>query len=243
MRAQLVFSALAATVLAAAVAVSTFAAAPPAKPSPCKGVRNCITVNGPWVAVPASGAAIYLLECPKRNGYVAGIDTRATSADVRASLDARLPSPPSPLSKAATSITGPYVLFTAYSAKGKPGLLQPWIGCVPTPPTNPRVTTSARVAPRVAKTGAPINRWQTTVQVHKGRQTASRGCGKGERLLGGWTAIDFKTGDTPPAIGLASKIHPTHTIGDVSVVASITTDAGIPLAGFPEVQVGATCAK
>src|SRR5581483_9164117 len=96
--------------------------------------------------VPANGVGTFLLECPKRNGYVDGIDTLASSTDVRASWDARLPNPPSPLAKASTTLAGPYVLFTAYSAGGKPGLLQPWIGCVPTPPTNPRVTTSARVA-------------------------------------------------------------------------------------------------
>ena len=231
--------------LAAGAAGSTaaYAAAPaqPSKPNPCKGIRNCITVNGPWVAVPANGAATYLLECPKRNGYVAGIDSLATSSDVRASWDARLPNPPSPLSKAAQSLTGPYILFTAYSAAGKAGLLQPWIGCVPIPPTNPRVTTSARVV-AVAKPGKPIDRWQTTVRVHAGHQTGTRACGKGERLLGGWTAIDFKT-DTAPSPSVASKIHPTLTLADGDVAVSIQTEAGVPQGDFPEVQVGATCAK
>jgi hypothetical protein len=227
---------------AAAGAGAAFAArtASVPRPNPCKGVRNCITVNGPWVAVPASGAATFLLECPKRNGYVAGIDTLASSSDVRASWNARLPAPPSPISKAATVITGPFILFTAYSAGGKQGLLQPWIGCVPVPPQNPRSTTSARVA-AVAKPGAPVNLWQTTIPVHTGHQTASRGCGKGERLLGGWQATAFK-GDNP-APALASKVHVTLAIGDGRVAVSVRTDAGIPLAAFPEVQVGATCAK
>src|SRR5581483_3688716 len=124
--------ALATAVLAAAALAAT---PPPAKkPNPCKGIKNCITVNGPWVAVPANGPATFLLECPKRNGYVGGIDALASSDDVRMSWDARLPSPiNTPLTKTTNSITGPYAFFSGYSAAGKQGLMQPWIGCVPTP--------------------------------------------------------------------------------------------------------------
>jgi hypothetical protein len=211
------------------------------KPAPCKGVRNCITVNGPWVAVPATGSMTFLLECPKRNGYVAGIDSLASSSDVRVSWGARLPQPPSPISKAATVITGPFILFTAYSAGGKQGLLQPWLGCVPVPPQNPRSTTSARVAD-VAKPGAPLDFWQTTVPLNPGHQTVTRSCGKGERLLGGWQATVFKS-DNAPSPALAGKVHVALTVADGRVAASVKTDRGIPLAAFPAVQVGATCAK
>jgi hypothetical protein len=241
---RFVLGALATAAVAASAAAGAFAAAQagPGKPTPCKGIRNCITVNGPWVAVPATGTATFLLECPKRNGYVAGIDTLASSTDVRALWEARLPQPPSPLSKATTSITGPYVLFTAVSAGGKRGLLQPWIGCVPTPPTNPRVTTSARVAPRVTKPGAPVDRWQTTLDLHAGHQTGSRGCGKGERLVDGWQSIAFKS-DAAPDPALAAKVSVGLKIGDGRVAVSVQTRPGIPSSAFPEVQVGATCAK
>jgi hypothetical protein len=233
--------AAAATAATAALAAAAALPANAPKPNPCKGSKNCITVDGPWVAVPAKGSATYLLECPKRNGYVAGIDVRASSADVRASWDARLPQPPAPISKAANSLSGPYVFFTAVSAAGKQGVMQPWIGCVPTPPTNPRVTTSARRAAATTP-GKALDRWQTTLRVHAGRQSATRACGKGERLVGGWQAVAFKA-DTAPSPALQGKVHTTLATGDGRMLISVLTDAGLPGSAFPEVQVGAVCAK
>jgi hypothetical protein len=231
----------AATAILAAAALA--ATPPPAKkPNPCKGIKNCITVNGPWVAVPGSGAATFLLECPKRNGYVGGIDALTSSDDVRMSWEARMPQPiNTPLAKTTNSLSGPYAFFTGISAAGKRGFMQPWIGCVPTPPTNPRVTVSARAA-SAALPGKPVDRWQKTVMVHAGHQTATRACGKGERLLGGWQAIAFKA-DAFPNAALQGKVHPTLATGDGQMVVSVKTDPGIPDSAFPEVQVGALCAK
>jgi hypothetical protein len=230
-------AAIAVTALAAATAGLAAAPAVPLKANPCKGLKNCITVGGPWVAVPAQGEANFLLECPKRKGTVGGVDALASSQDVRMEWDAYLGAP---LHSGTT--TGSIVFFRAASAGGRPGLLQPYLGCVPTPPQNPRATTSARVV-RVTRPGKPVDRWQTTVTLHAGHQTATRACGaKGERLLGGWQATAFRSADAPdPA--LAAKVHVSLTVGDGRVAVSIQTDAGISDAAFPEVQVGATCAK
>ena len=199
----------------------------------------CITVNGPWVAVPARGEATFLLECPKRQGTVGGVDVLASSTDVRVTWDAGVPSAPI---RGGGNTTGPYLLFHAVSATGKPGLMQPWIGCLPNPPTNPRSTTSARVV-AITKPGKPVDLWQTSVPLHAGRQTASRACGgKGERLLSGWQATAFKV-DSAPSTALAAHVHAAVVVGDVRVAASIATSAGIPAGDEPEVQVGAVCAK
>src|SRR5204862_7661796 len=138
------------------------------KANPCKGLKNCITVGGPWVAVPAQGEMNYLLECPKRKGTIGGVDALASSPDVRMTWDAHVGAP---LHSGTT--TGAIAFFRAYSEGGRRGLLQPYIGCVPTPPQNPRATTSARVA-RATRPGKPIDRWQSTVRLHAGQQTASR---------------------------------------------------------------------
>ena len=49
--------------------------------------------------------------------------------------------------------------------------------------------------------------------------------------------------DALPKPALQSKVHPTLAMGDGRMVVSIKTDAGVPAAAFPEVQVGALCAK
>jgi len=230
---------LAALVALLAVSAAAVAFGAPPKAIPCNGQKQCITVNGPWVAVPAHGEATFLLECPKRQGTVGGVDVLSSSADVRVSWEGGVPSAPI---RGGGTTTGPYLLFHAFSAGGKPGLMQPWIGCLPTPPTSPRSTTSARVV-AVAKPGKALDLWQTSIALHAGRQTASRACGKsGERLLGGWQATAFKA-DVAPSPALGTKVHAALTVGDARVVVSTLTAAGIPAVAMPEIQAGAVCAK
>ena len=95
---------------------------------------------GPWVAVPAQGEASFLLECPKRQGTIGGVDALASSADVHLSWDARAAVP----LKSGTT-TGSIMFFRAGSAHARPGSFQPTLGCIPPPKTNPRSTLSARV--------------------------------------------------------------------------------------------------
>jgi hypothetical protein len=217
-------------------------AAPPApKADPCKGIKNCITVPGPWVAVPAHGEANFLLECPKRQGTVGGYDGLATSTDVRVTWDAYLGAP----IKAGTASSSPFGFFRAVSAGGRPGEFQPYIGCIPPPKANPRVTTSARLVRAAALTapGRPLDRWQTKVLLRAGaHQAGSRACGKGERLVSGWQATAFAS-DDPTAPALASKVHVDLRTGDGRMLVAIRTDAGLPATAKAEVQVGAVCAK
>jgi hypothetical protein len=209
---------------------------PGPKANPCKGVKNCVTVGGPWVAVPSSGEANFLMECPKRSGTIGGIDALATSADVRVVWEGNVGSPVRP-----GTTTTFLVYFHAYSARGQNGLFQPYIGCIPTPKVNPRSTLSARIA-RPGPGG--LDHWETLVNVKSGTsQTVTRGCGKkGERLLDAWHSVAFGASVAPnPA--LANKVHVTVTIAHGAVVASIHTDAGLPAVAQPQVQIGAVCAK
>ena len=233
------------SLVAATATVATFAASPkkpassskssPLTANPCKGVKNCVTVGGPWVAVPPSGEANYLMECPKRSGVIGGIDALATSADVRVVWEGNVGSPVRP----GTTPTF-LAFFHAYSARGHDGLFQPYIGCIPSPKVNPRSTVSARIT-RPAPAG--LDHWETLVDVKAGTtQKVVRGCGKGERLLDAWHAVAFGATDAPSPT-LASKVHVTLTTSRGAVVASIQTDAGMPAIAQPEVQIGAVCAK
>ena len=79
----------------------------------CNGIRQCISVPGPWVVVPARGGVTYLLECPQRRGIVGGLDALASSRDVRVAFSANLGAPVSP----GTSTTR-YAVFRGVSAGG-----------------------------------------------------------------------------------------------------------------------------
>jgi hypothetical protein len=239
--------ALAATLAAAAaLAGAAYAAAPaaPPKTTQCKGVKNCVTVPGPWVAVAPNAETVFLLECPKRQGIIAGIDALSSSKAVRVTWEAKLGTPV----RAGTS-TGFLAFFHAWSSNGRPGSFQPVLGCIPPPKVNERSPLSAR-ATVITKPGDPVNRWQISVPLKPGaRQTVARACGgkknNKERLIGGWSAITFGTKETttPPNANLASKVHLQLTIGDVRVVASVRTDASMPEGAIPKVQVGAVCTK
>jgi hypothetical protein len=258
---RLLLSVAAAFLAAGAVAAGALAVAqpqpPPAAPeagpvkaNPCVGAdgkptKGCKVIAGPWVAVPATGEATFLLECTKRRGYVVGVDVLATSADVRVAWEANPGAPVRP----ATS-TGYFGFFRASSANAKAGLFQPYIGCIPAPKPQKRSTVSWRItkesrvltSARAVRPGAFLDRRQTLLPLKAGNQTASRGCEKGERLLSGWYAVVFGS-KAAPSPALVSKVHVTLAATSGKVVASVRTDAGIPAAAAAKLQVGAVCAK
>ena len=138
MTARVILSTVAVAFLAACtVAALAIAAGPPPPPisaNPCQEVKNCKPTAGPWVAVPASGEADFLLECPKRAGTIGGTDVLASSPDVRVVWEGN---PGSPVRPGTTTVF--FAFFRATSAHGKPGLFQPYIGCIP-----PQKVTHAR---------------------------------------------------------------------------------------------------
>jgi hypothetical protein len=124
---------LAGALLTLAVSAGALAAKkpPPAPPKTqqCKRIKNCISVPGPWVAVPAHGEVTYLLECPKRQGIIGGFDALASSKDIRVSWDGKLGDG---AVRPGTSTIG-VAFFRAESASGQAGSFQPVLGCIPPP--------------------------------------------------------------------------------------------------------------
>ena len=248
------FSVATASLIAGATSAIALAAAPakakpppPPKANPCLEVKNCKVTAGPWVAVPATGEATFLLECPKRTGTIGGTDALASSTDVRVSVEWNATlgeglnaGPGSPIRPGTT--TAFLAFFHAYSGQGKPGLFQPYIGCIPEQKVKPRSRLSARVTPRITRPGAYLIRRQDLFELKSGSQTQSEGCGKGERLLSGWYAVVFGSEKAPdPALG--AKVHVSLSRSGGRVVALAQTDSGVPAAAHVQLQVGAVCSK
>jgi hypothetical protein len=217
--------------LLGALGVAAVTAAPGGAQGECRGIQQCIPVGGPWVYVQRGAETQFLQSCGSR-GVVGGVDARATSTDVRLSYDARLGAPVSPGVTTTRS-----VLFRGRLARGRRGSFQPWLGCIPASAGGGRSTVSARTAP-----GPSLDRVARIVVVAPGEaKTASVACPAGDRLVGGWHAIAFRTGQAPP-LGTAARVHADHVlIGSRVVVTVVSTDA-LSIDVHAVVQVGAECA-
>ena len=224
-------SLLAAAALVAALAVATLPGTASAQ-NECNGIPRCIPVEGPWVAVPAQGEAVFALGCPQGKGVVAGTDAQASSIDIRASFDGILGSP---VSYGRTTHSS--VLFRAVSAVHKGGSFKPAIGCIPAP-SAVRNTIAAKVTP----VGPPLDLRFKTLALRPGVQTTvTMACPTGESLVDTWSATAFNS-QRPPAPGLASAIHvQARQVGE-KVLLAVTTSEALPAAAHALVQVGVRCA-
>jgi hypothetical protein len=185
------------------------------------------------VVVPAETEADYLLACPRRRGVVGGLDALATSRDVRISFDGRLGSPVGP-----GTTTGRDAFFRAVTVSGARGAFRPYLGCIPAGGGGSRSTTSARVTPP----GLPLDRVAKNVRLGSPTvQTIVVSCPRGERLLGGWHALAFRT-RKPPDLVLVGYVRIDREISRGRVVVHVVTSEGVPPKMHAEVQVGAVCA-
>ncbi|HUK43884.1 MAG TPA: hypothetical protein VLV28_01185 [Gaiellaceae bacterium] len=220
--------------LAALVSGLAFAAVPggAGAANECNGVPRCIPVEGPWVAVPASGEADYVLSCPQGKGIVAGTDGRASSTDIRATFDGILGSP-----VASGRTTNSAVLFRAVSAHHRAGLFKPFIGCIPTE-TAVRNTIATELSPL----GAPLDFRTMTVKISPGLQrTVTLSCPAGESLVDSWNATAF--GTAKPAPQLASAIQVQTKIVNGRARLAITASEALPAGIQAQVQIGVRCAR
>jgi hypothetical protein len=232
------------------VAAATFAAASLAQPQAapqttqeCNKVKVCVHVVGPWVAVPGTGEATWLLECPKRQGSVAGTDARASSAHIHIWFDAQNGAP---IQQGIT--TGSFLLFHAISDDGKPGAFEPFLGCIPTKAqSSSRSTLSARrvraasALPGTA-VGVPLDPHAKLVALEVGStQTATQTCPTGETLVGSWSGLAFNTRTPPDVASVLGIVSTTTTVVGRSVKGVIQTGS-LPFADEPVVQIGAVCA-
>jgi hypothetical protein len=228
--------------LAAIFVVATVAAVFPAvggATNECKGIQDCISVPGPWVLIVPGRRTEYLLSCPNGNGVVAGLDSQATSSNVRVSFDGQLGAPVSP-----GVTTTRNALFHALTLSSHRESFQPFLGCVRGGGGGGRSTVSARSpAAKPTPAGAPLDRHAQTVVLRPGLvRSASVRCPAGERLAGSWSALAFRT-KNPPDLAQANDVELQRVVvtkGKATVTA-LATDALSPDARAV-VQVGVECA-
>jgi hypothetical protein len=232
-----VIRAVAATiVLAAALLVG---AAPSQAAGECKGLKVCIPVAGPWVAIPAPGGiertTSWKLVCPK--GIVGGVDARASEQAVAVEFPGRLGSPVNPGITTTSSL-----LFRGTYAGSTPRVTSymPFIGCIPTSGGGQRTRTSFQRTSAV-KPGDPITLRVASLELLPGRLVrATLGCKPGERLLGSSHSVGLYTVAVPPRAQLAA-VHVIRVRRGQKILVSATR-RGLSNGIRAVVQVQAECA-
>jgi hypothetical protein len=232
---------LAGAVFAAAGLARTSAA--PQTTQECNKVKVCVHVIGPWVAVPATGEATWLLECSKRQGSVGGTDARASSVHIHVWFDGQIGAP---ISQGVT--TGSFLLFHAISDDGKAGSFEARLGCIPIKKqSSSRSTLSARRAAAVPGTpvGVPLDPYATSIVLSVGsKQTASQACPKKETLVGSWSGLAFNSTGPPANVAAAlGKVTTKTSVEGSSVNGVVQTSSSFPGPTTAEVQIGAVCAS
>ncbi len=217
--------------LVAAFAVAAATASQAGAQNECQGIQQCIPVGGPWVYVHGSAETDFLVSCGSK-GVVGGLDALATSTAVRVSFDGRLGAPVAPGTTTTRS-----VLFRGRLSGASRGAFQPWVGCIPASGGGGRSTVSARVAP-----GPSLDRVARIVIVSPGEvKTASIGCPSGEKLIGGWHAIAFRTKNAP-TLADADRVRVHHALAGGKVVATVASTDALSIDAHAVVQIGAECA-
>jgi hypothetical protein len=223
--------------LAAAAAAALLAAAvtppPPARAAgECNGLPRCISVPGPWVAVPASGEVDYLLECPGAKGVVGGTDALVSSQAVHVSFDGI---PGSPVAYGRT--TSFQVLFRAVSGDHRAAVFQPYIGCIPVQGSG-RITTGVAA---VLPLGPPLDLKAEDVPLGPGvERSVSVACGIGEHLVDSWTATAFATA-APPRPELAATVSVHGGVNGGVASAALEGSEALPASAHALVQLGVRC--
>ena len=205
----------------------------------CDGLDICISVPGPWVAVPAAPVrgtrtVYYQLTCP-RGSIVGGVDAvqRDRSLDVR--FLGTMGSPINPGISTARS-----VLFVATHARTRRTSFRPFAGCIPTSGGGGRGTTFfAAVAPPRAR--PPVRRVRT-VRVRPGGGRAAVGCRQGERLVDSSHAVGFRS-RRPPSARLMAGVAAAHRRLDDRVEVQARRGSAVPTSARVVVQVHAVCAR
>ena len=191
----------------------------------CRGLDVCISVPGPWVAVPAAPRSgtrtvMYRLTCP-RNAIAAGTDAlRLRGLEVTF-----IGATGSPIGPGVT--TAREVWFVAVWAGSAPTTFRPFLGCVPTSGGGRSTTARAPSAPE-----PPFVRRARNVT-----RNGSLSCRAGERLVGASHAVGFRLRQAPAPATLTAVAVTVRRRGD-TVVATV----GRTVRGA-HVQLQALCAR
>jgi hypothetical protein len=211
----------------------------------CRGLDVCISVPGPWVAVPSAAArraAIvhYQLSCPRRS-VVGGLDAVLANRSIDVKFLGSLGSPVNP-----GITTGRSVVFVATYARQRRTSFRPFIGCIPQSGGGGRETTSytpeSRVAPAAVQQRPPERRVRT-LRVRAGeRPRLAARCRTGERLVGSSHAVAFRR-PRPPSAQIMSGVRVARHVEDGRVEVSAARSAAVPRGMRVEVQVHLLCAR
>jgi len=213
----------------AVAAAALFASGASGATVECAGIPTCIDVPGPWVAVPASGEAKFLLDCPQRRGVVGGVDALASSRRIHVTFEGLLGGPVAP-----GRTTTRYAFFRAVSGNHREGLFEPRIGCIPSSAGGPQTT-----AYTITPAGPATDLAAATLPVKPGSvRRATLGCANGGRLVESWNATAFAT---PVPSVFADAVTVVRTVRNGQVTIKITASEALPQAAL--VQVGVRCAK
>jgi hypothetical protein len=211
----------------------------------CRGLDVCVSVPGPWVAVPAASAqqarvVNYQLTCPRRH-IVGGLDAVLTDRRLDVKFLGSLGSPVNP-----GITTGRSAVFVATYARQRRTSFQPFIGCIPQSGGGGRDTTSYTpfsIAAPVAVRPKPPERRVRTLRVRPGAaRRLVAGCAAGERLVGSSHAVGFRRPAAPSAALMGSvRVERRSSSGRVEV--SAVRSNGVPRGTRVEVQVHLLCAR
>jgi hypothetical protein len=239
-----------AVVIAALLLVAPGAAGEAHAANECRGLDVCISVPGPWVAVPsapARRAAVvhYQLSCPRRS-VVGGLDAVLADRSIDVKFLGSLGSPVNP-----GITTGRSVVFVATYARQRRTSFRPFIGCIPQSGGGGRETTSYTPESRAPESRAaqaavrprPPERRVRTLRVRAGEQPrlAAR-CRAGERLVGSSHAVAFRR-PRPPSARIMSGVRVTRQVEGGRVEVSAARSAAVPRGARVEVQVHLLCAR
>jgi hypothetical protein len=224
--------------VAGTLAAALVVAAPAGGARECEGLQVCVPVVGPWVVVPATGAAArpkmeWQLSCPRRY-IVGGTDAELSIRAVDVAFYGLLGSPVNPGITTGRSIT---FVGSHVGRSSRPATYKPYIGCMPSAGGGPRIPTAVGAFPP----GEPTTRRVTEARVRPGLSTHSARCRAGERLVGSSHAFAFRTRSAPSA-SLVAGVSGTRSVRGDRVTVRASGDA--ELQGVRAlVQVHALCAR
>lgn len=205
----------------------------------CAGLDVCISVPGPWVAVPAAppGRArtvYYRLSCPRRS-VVGGLDAVLGDRSLEVRFLGRLGSPVNP-----GITTSQSAVFVATYARARVTYFRPFLGCIPTSGGGGRETTSVHATPRPRPPVRRVRSLRLLAGAGSGR--IAFGCARGERLVASSHAVAFRQRLAPSAsILTGARAVRRERGGRVEMRAART--AAVPVRTRVEVQVHALCAR
>jgi hypothetical protein len=224
-------------ILAAALAVLAVGAGDAGATGECDGLDVCISVAGPWVAVPAPAGPArlqrveYQLSCP-RGTIAGGLDAVFGDRTLDVVFLGALGSPVNP-----GITTSRSVVFVATHTRRAPTHFRPLLGCIPTSGGGRETTGVAAPAPQ-----PPVRRVRTVALRADAVQTVVVRCGAGERLVSSSHAIGFRTQSAPTARVLTAVSVTRRERAD-RVEVRARRGLAVPVRTRVEVQVHALCAR